>query len=403
MLEKMKGHGPWVPVAFAAVLLVSILTAAWDFAHSYTLAGGENPMMILEGRWPTWNGAALAVGLASIGMAIIKAVGGFLLVAVLMNKALSWPKRIGGALIALILVIPTFTWSVRSAVGMAGMAFGDTIAGRQNEKLVTSSIREQIEADQKRLQWMHNQQTTGKDGRVRYSVREARELRAELKENRANLRNAKGVGAADPGGGILANVFGVSEASVSNWTIVLFVATAEIISMLGFPAVALATYMGGTPPQAPVMPKVDLKSLNGSGSRSNGVIRKPESKPQLDAKTFPEIAQASVPPKIDVKLPVVVAPTPEDGLAKLTSTRRGRPRNARLDDGHLEEFADTGADKSPDARAAYRAFCAKRHIRPLSANKMWAALKRKRRLGSAEERRAIRPHFQMLNGVGGHA
>ncbi len=395
MLQKIRRHW-WMPIALFGVLLIWAISAFWNFAHTVILAGGDNPLIIFEGKWPQWSGAALAVGLASVGSDIIKALGGFILVSALFNKNLRWPMRAVAVTIALILVVPTLAWSVRSATGMAALAFGDTIAGRQNEKVAQQSLATRIQDGQKRLEWLEQQ--TSDVGRVRRAnAREASELRAELKSSRSELRTSKAIGGADPGGQVIADVLGASPHAIYNWTVVLFIAVVEIVGCLGLPALALATAVGKPTSDRVGLLRVDAKRREKDSNSDED--SDPPSKFN-GGKRNSDIKSREIPfhvaPKISADLPTASANENDDGDADTTNEnwpsrhgrekfkrqRRGRPRHACIEDGHMESYMEECETRGakPD-RFSYKQFCKGMYLKPMASGKMWQGVKRYRRLG----------------------
>jgi hypothetical protein len=234
-------HRIWLPFATFGVLLLWALSALFDFSHAYILAGGsDNPLMVLTGQLPRWEPTPLGVGVASIGADIVKAIAGFMLVDAICNRALRWYTRVGAIVLSLLLATPTFMWSFRSAIGMAALAFGDTIAQRHTDKLIATSIATAMEATAARLKWLSGQTTCSDKGCIS-EQQEAAALRQELHSYRDELRSLKVVGAADPGGAVIASLTGWSSPAVTNLTIALFMLMLEIPSTIGLPALRLLT------------------------------------------------------------------------------------------------------------------------------------------------------------------
>jgi hypothetical protein len=242
----------WVPVGIIGVSMLWFLSALWNFAHAFILAGGENPLVILEGHMPALagSGTALAIGLASVGSDVVKATSGFLVVSCATNKNLGPWKRVGAVTIAACLCIPTFVWSARSALGMADIAFGDTIAARAADKEISGSVSTSLETTAARLKWL-GERTVCKDKscyrQEREYAKEAKELRAQLKVDRSELRATKHVGSAAPGAEVISDLTGLSMQRVANLTVAIFIIMVELVSTLGFPALAMASRVAATP------------------------------------------------------------------------------------------------------------------------------------------------------------
>lgn len=413
MLAKLKNYS-WLPIAFVGVGTLFFVSALWNFSHAYVLAGGENPLILLEGRIPAWSGTALAIGAASIGADIIKAVSGFILVSALLNKSLRWPVRVGAVILALIVCIPTLMWSARSATGMAAMAFGDAIAGRSNEAAAVVSLRAQIEADQQRLTWLAGQTASNTRARV---AREAADLRKELAANRQQLRTAKGVGYADAGGGVIAGTLGVSERKITDWTVILLVVVIEIGSTLGFPMLALATRLGAAKreddttqedrlsqslvrvPPAParqedaaprnqVAPEhtthVDQSPAPLAAAGGDEQEGAPLGKIDCQGEELPPAPQPTVHEKAMV--PLREALVARSGGGKILPFKGPDTRkHATMGDGHVEEFvrmlsAESRTGDSLPFRStvwqAYNRFCMDKHLRPMNDKALSNALSR---------------------------
>lgn len=403
MLRKIRAHW-WVPVALIGIGMLWLLSAAWNFSHAYILAGGDSPLVLLEGKMMTWNGTAMAIGLASVGSDIIKAVSGFILVGACINKSLTWPKRIGAVVIAATLCIPTFAWSVRSATGMAALAFGDTIAGRHNDLVATNALSERITQVQGRLGWLERQ--TSDVGRVRRdNAREATELRKELRDNRKEMRGSKGIGGADPGGKVIADVTGMTEQHVTNWTIVLFILMVEIASTLGFPALALAAAVAPSEGDGDNSGRRRPIQLRQAGNldepaNSNGHNEKREDRNGFAA--FDHGARGLAAPAASVATADTTASheaeEPDHTLEILDDKpsrqrrRGGRRPMACLGDGHIEEYAEHCSQREVRAaRKDYEVFCKDRNLEPMSVNRMWYGLRRYRRLGEGTILRFFEP------------
>lgn len=383
MLNKMRSYW-WLPIAIFGVTLLWLLGAVFGFAHAYVLAGGDSPLVILEGRLPAINGVALGVGLASIGSDLVKSVSGFLLFGALMNKNLRWPARAGAVLIALTLCIPTLIWSVRSSVGFASLAFGDTIAGRGNEKVASQALTSRIEQGQARLSWLERQ-TSDTSSVRRANAKEATELRNELKESRKELRTTKAVGAADPGGQTLASVFGIPVERISAWTPFLLILVVEAASLFGFPAIALATsvarptsapnYAGETKPTSAKSDKVTETTFKSTESKENPTRK--------DSYSIPTLGKSFLPAREAFEMlrqgGIAVDATQDVDRSTKASRpeRRGRPRLACIGDGHVEKFVDECQAKgTKPERKSYVEFCRQEYLTPMASGKMWQVVKR---------------------------
>lgn len=417
-MKKMLQQPAWVWIAFAAILGMWLFSAAWNFGHAYVLAGGDNPMILFEGRLPIWNGPALAVAFAAVAADIMKATAGFLLIAACTNQSLNKWARGGAFVLALIVVIPTFAWSARSAMGMVALVFGDTIANRGNEQMVTRSLRDQIEFDQGRLGFLAKQTTTTRTQQLT-NAKEANDLRRELEKNRQVLRESKGIGGADPGGAVLANLMGMSEKTISNWTIFLFIAMVEICSTLGFPTLYLATRaVGSTPAPAP-QPKVTKniqKSDDDINGNSNPLKDKGISGHLNGGQTLhsaPEIStpatsqavtdkEAGEPEDEEKSDDLVILNSDEDRKPSIVETmkpsrakhrkgKRGRPPHASADDlRHIEAYIDVCASlgfRPGVDYPHYKTFCHDAYLKPMSASALRAAVERHEELGREKVRK----------------
>ncbi len=379
MLNKIKNHW-WLPIAALGVTLLWALGALFGMAHAYVLAGGDNPLMLLEGKALPLNGVALGVGLASVGSDCVKAVSGFLLVGALTNKALRWPARTMAVLVALTLCIPTLVWSIRSSVGFASLAFGDTIAGRGNEKIVSQALMARIEQGQARLGWLERQ-TSDRSSVRTANAREATELRSELRASRTELRSSKAIGAADPGGQTLSSVLGIPVDKISTWTPFLLILVVEAASIFGWPAIAMATAVGKALPAAPELRQTQTNVISGdfSGGKpreSQGDSDTPKTSSQtnsfLPARTLFERLRKDMtdaPPNGDTTSDVE---TPQTERKKPA----GRPKNAKRQDGHMEAFVDLCRERGEKPkRKTYVRFCKDEHIGPLNSGEYHYALK----------------------------
>ena len=387
MLKKLRGqYKPWVWAAAIAMIATWIFVASWNFSHAYILAGGENPLLILEGRWPGLNGGALGVALVSLACDTIKAIGGFMIVGAFAYAG--WRRAVVLAC-ALVLVVPTFFWSVRSAAGMVSLVFGDTIAGRANDQLITNSLREQISKDQDRFSRLSGM--TSSNRKVERELRsEAAELRKELDKQRKELRSAKGIGGADPGAHVIAQITGIDEAKISNYTIILFVGMVEIITTLGLPVLG-AVAKTPTPPAVPAQEAkgsektrkddeddLDPDNLNGHkgkfevedgrlGFTLSPHVSDPAEMAQQESEYY--IVQAEV-----------VNDDEKEKLAlKPVNNRRGRPKKARISDGHVEDYKGTLQGEKP-GRDSYVQYCKERYLEPMSTQEMWNGLRNRARL-----------------------
>lgn len=402
----MSAKNYWYPVAFVGITLLWLLSALWNFSHSVVLAGGENPLVLLEGRLPAWSGVAFGIGLASVGADTVKAVAGFLMISCLFNKALNWPMRLGAVFIAALLCIPTFAWSCRSAVGMASMAFGDTIAGRGNEIAAAKSLASQIEYDQGRLKWLNEQTSTKLSARMA-TRQEADALRRELARNRAELRSGRGIGAADPGGQVIAATLGIPVEAVSRWSVILFIAMVELASTLGYPVLALATAVAKPKELQPDRPKVFQIQTNaisenfssGKPLKSNESYERSES--TIPTNTFIPARTAFERLQKDMGNGAQNGHTTNVVEEPKTEKRKpsGRPKNAHRDDGHMEAYVDLcHARNEKPRRKSYVRYCRDEHIGPLNSNDYHYKLKllRNRHL----PRKTVARYFDVPKGFG---
>ena len=394
-------------VAFVGVLIVTSLSCLWNFTHAYILAGGDNPLSLLEGQWPHWNGAALAVALASVGSDLLKVMAGFILFGAFANKR-GW-KRVGAVALALILIIPTLAWSARSATGMIALVFGDTIATRGNEKVAAQSLAARIEQGQARLAWLERQ--TSDVGAVRRAnAKEAAELRTELKQNRVELRSAKGIGGADPGSQVIASVTGMAVEKVTNLTIVLFIVMVEICSILGWPALALAAAVAETE-QPSTKDHEEREPRHKGDKRFSPSAKLNGSLENFDHKTTsasPPVSNAFTPLRealeVIAKRPKAVEPSLDEDAAAThgkgkRAERRGRPRFACLGDGHIEEYVDhCEAVNAKADRSSYVDFCKTKYLTPMATAKMWQGVRRYRRVGKENILRYFEPKRAGING-----
>ncbi len=401
MLNKIRSHW-WLPISLVGVTTLWALGALFGFCHAYVLAGGENPLILLEGRVPVGNGVALGVGLASIGSDVIKGTAGFILVAALMNGALRWRMRVTAIAIAAILCLPTVLWSARSAVGFAALAFGDTIAGRGNDLAATKSLRDQIIADQGRLTWL-TQQTSDKITVRRANRQEADELRRELKQNRNVLQGSKGIGAADPGGAVIASAFGVSPESIYSATVILFIVMIELASLLGFPALALATAVAKPTDEPAVAVGIQLPGhkdpkRNSTPSNPQGSLEKNGVKSDvgLSARTNGFIpAREAIEKALRPAQAVDTTDEAEARQFRKQKGRRGRPRFACLGDGHIEEYADFCDQRGIRPKQKdYAEFCKGKYLTPMKSAEMWQGIKRYKRVGKPAILKFFEPRYR---------
>ncbi len=379
MFSKIRNNW-WLPIAAIGVTLLWALGALFGMCHAYVLAGGDNPLMLLEGKMPPINGVALGVGLASVGSDLVKAVSGFLLVGALMNKALRWPARTVAVLIALTLCIPTLIWSVRSSIGFASLAFGDTIAGRGNDKVVSQALMARIEQGQARLGWLERQ-TSDRSSVRTANAREATELRNELRQSRTELRSSKAIGAADPGGQTLSSVLGIPVDKISAWTPFLLIIVIETASLFGWPAIALATAVGKALPATPDLRQTQTNVI--SGDFSGGKPR--ESQGDSDTPKTSSQTRSFLPARtLFERLSNDMKNTPSNGDTtnepeEPPSERKkpaGRPKNGKRQDGHVEAFADLCHERGEKPkRKAYVQFCKDEHIGPISSSEFHYALR----------------------------
>jgi hypothetical protein len=137
--------------------------------------------------------------------------------------------------LALAIALLTMAWSVRSTTGMVAWVFGDVIAERGNDSTVATALGVQIKSDQARIKELDHQRHL-----TRREERDREALRKQVAGMIASLQDQKVVGAADPGGKVFADIFGVDEKTITAWTFLLLIAVVESISSLGFSLLALA-------------------------------------------------------------------------------------------------------------------------------------------------------------------
>lgn len=368
----------WVTLATVGVVIVVCLSCTWNFAHTYILAGGDNPLLILEGKWPAWAGAALAVALAAVGADFLKVCGGFLLFGAFDSKR-GW-RRLGAVTVALLVITPTMAWSVVSATGMVSLVFGDTVASRGNDKAAAQSLAARIEQGQARLFWLEKQ--TSDVGQVRRAnAKEAAELRLELKQNRTELRSSRAVGAAHPSAQVIADLSGLPLAKVQSYVIALFILMVEVITVCGLPAIALATAVTKASEVTQNLRQTQTNSIAGdfSGGKpqeSQGESATPQIHSQnnsfLPARTLFERLRKDMtdaPPNGDT---TNEAETPKIDRKKPP----GRPKNGKRQDGHMGAFVDLCRERGEKPRRkTYVRFCRDEHIGPLSSGEFHYALK----------------------------
>lgn len=409
MLARLRSSW-WVLPAFVGIIMLWALSALWNFSHAYIMAGGSNPLVLLEGTWPDWSGTALAIGLASVGSDIVKAVSGFILVAVIVNKSLRWYARLGGAILALVLVIPTLLWSARSAVGMASMAFGDTIATRNTEKVISKSLSAGVESMSGRLGYLDGQ-TTCKGAQCSRNTKEAANLRQELKGYLKELKTTKQVGAGDPGGHVIADASGWPESKVTTWTIMLFIAMVEIASTLGLPALNLATKLHEEKAKDDDRPDKDaglLDETRDTHAKTASVATIDDPAPFVEPARTPLVAarkheregsvlgaddsgpeQAEPAQDSETSEPSIATyllkPRKQSGQRVVPFKSRDTRTHARMDDGHIEEFARTlsdlgnGSDLLPFRSSVferYKVFCRDKNLRHMHDKALSNALSR---------------------------